>query len=380
MLYAIKPIEKIITKKIILFILLYLIITSTVLFLILKVIKFENYFILSCILFLMFFYLLKHKISKIINEHVSKPLNELAKLTSDITAGNYNTHITLVSESEFGTFAQNLNFMINTISNHLISLEEQLLNFKNQINQLQTENEILKSENKNFKSLQDAISYLLSFDFKTSIFNIINQIEIIKYIHLNINQNTNLDLNFDLNLIKNNIENYTYEYIKFLNNNTEQISLKLEKINLLELIDNIINGYNLMLRLKKLEIIKEIEPNVKFIMADELKLSVIINNLISNAIKFSLAQNQINIKLFFEGESLFFSITNIGKNISEEIQEKIFLSLEPITTSGTYNESGLGIGLKLCKIFLDIHGGSFWFENKNNYITFNFKIPAAKCK
>ena len=48
--------------------------------------------------------------------------------------------------------------------------------------------------------------------------------------------------------------------------------------------------------------------------------------------------------------------------MSEDIQEKIFLSDFCVSMPGTFKESGFGTGLKLCKSLIEAHGGSFWFE------------------
>jgi len=105
-----------------------------------------------------------------------------------------------------------------------------------------------------------------------------------------------------------------------------------------------------------------------FVDADINMLSTILRNLLSNAIKFTEKGGQIKIKAQqrTNNNQQVFEITveDTGVGISEQIQLKMFEIGESTSTKGTENEEGTGLGLILCKDFVEKHGGKIWVESK----------------
>lgn len=148
---------------------------------------------------------------------------------------------------------------------------------------------------------------------------------------------------------------------------------------------------NLSLSNECLDVISELDTNAKkknitinnivgsnnqFIWADKNMLKTILRNLISNAIKFSYQDNSINISSTKQHNSITISVADNGVGISEENQTKLWNFTNPYTTFGTANEQGTGIGLLLCKEFVERHKGSIWVEsNTGKGADFKFIIP-----
>jgi two-component system, sensor histidine kinase and response regulator len=116
----------------------------------------------------------------------------------------------------------------------------------------------------------------------------------------------------------------------------------------------------------------EIEVNADYDM-----IKLVVRNLTANAIKFSERGDKITIKADEDRENGMSEIRIIdeGVGIKEEDQAKL-LSNEHYTKRGTDNEKGSGLGLMLCKEFVESHGGKMWFESKyGEGTTFIFTIP-----
>lgn len=114
------------------------------------------------------------------------------------------------------------------------------------------------------------------------------------------------------------------------------------------------------------------------ITADENMLNTILRNLISNAIKFTHKNGKIIIDVKFLNRFMQISISDNGVGITPENQKKLFLLNSNITTKGTNEEAGTGIGLMLCKEFVERHGGKIWFESEvSKGTTFFFTIPSS---
>jgi PAS domain S-box-containing protein len=126
---------------------------------------------------------------------------------------------------------------------------------------------------------------------------------------------------------------------------------------------------------------KNISINIKAdtaisVFADYNMLNTTIRNLLTNAIKFSPKGKKIEIEA--QETDLFTEIKIIdhGKGMSPEIVKKLFKISEKVTTPGTENESGTGLGLLLCKEFIDKHEGTITVESKEGKgSTFIISLP-----
>lgn len=114
--------------------------------------------------------------------------------------------------------------------------------------------------------------------------------------------------------------------------------------------------------------------------ADNEMVKLITRNLIYNAIKFTTAGNEIILDTKLDTNFVTISVKDNGAGISNENQEKLFKNAT-FTTRGTSNESGMGLGLLLCKDFVDKNGGKIWFESElEKGTTFFFTLPLKDTK
>lgn len=109
---------------------------------------------------------------------------------------------------------------------------------------------------------------------------------------------------------------------------------------------------------------------------DSEMITVVIRNLLSNAIKFCKNGDTITIETEINNNNVIVRVIDTGKGISEENLAKIFSNAQSISTYGTNKEKGVGIGLNLCKTFLNKSNGNIWAESEENKgSTFSFSIP-----
>ena len=131
---------------------------------------------------------------------------------------------------------------------------------------------------------------------------------------------------------------------------------------------------------KTIKIINQIPKNI-YVDADKDMLSTIIRNLLSNAVKFTPKGGEITIKahlIIIKNNQAFTEITieDNGVGISKEIQLKLFDISENASTQGTEDEKGTGLGLILCKEFVEKHSGKIWIESEiGKGSRFIFTIP-----
>lgn len=142
---------------------------------------------------------------------------------------------------------------------------------------------------------------------------------------------------------------------------------------------------NVILEILKLEksIAKAKNISLNYLSSDEIEVYVdenmlrtVLRNLISNAIKFTKFGGDIRVYAISKQDRVEITVIDNGVGINEEIRNKLF-SLETNETSiGTANEKGSGLGLILCKEFVEKHGGKIWVESElGKGSDFKFTLP-----
>lgn len=106
------------------------------------------------------------------------------------------------------------------------------------------------------------------------------------------------------------------------------------------------------------------------IYADQQMLQTIIRNLVTNAIKYTFPNGQIDIKakqvVIDDRHYTGIAISDNGTGMSEEQVNQLFTIKKNSSTKGTNEEEGTGLGLLLCKEFTDIHKGMLKMESEPN--------------
>lgn len=112
------------------------------------------------------------------------------------------------------------------------------------------------------------------------------------------------------------------------------------------------------------------------VFADADMLKAVVRNLVSNAIKFTNNGGEINIDAEEIAGNITISVSDNGVGIPLENQAKLFDISEVLTTKGTAKETGTGLGLLICKEFVEKHGGKIWVESEvGKGSNFKFTLP-----
>jgi len=117
------------------------------------------------------------------------------------------------------------------------------------------------------------------------------------------------------------------------------------------------------------------DPQLGQIQADERKVRQVVLNLLSNAIKFTPEGGRIDVGAVAKGGSVEVSVTDTGIGIAPEDQEKVFEEFRQVGTAAKKVE-GTGLGLTLCRKFVELHGGRIWVKSELGHgSTFTFTLP-----
>jgi GAF domain-containing protein len=114
------------------------------------------------------------------------------------------------------------------------------------------------------------------------------------------------------------------------------------------------------------------------IQADERKVRQVVLNLLSNAIKFTPEGGRIEVGAVPKEGFVEVSVTDTGIGIAPEDQEKVFEEFRQVGTAAKKVE-GTGLGLTLCRKFVELHGGKIWVKSQERVgSTFTFTIPVRR--
>ncbi|MEA2041022.1 MAG: HAMP domain-containing sensor histidine kinase [Bacteroidota bacterium] len=125
---------------------------------------------------------------------------------------------------------------------------------------------------------------------------------------------------------------------------------------------------------KNIKILDTVSEN-EMIFADKNMITTVLRNLISNAIKFTNKNGEIKISAEQDEKDIIISVIDNGVGINKKELQKIFNISEKASTQGTENEQGTGLGLAVCKEFVEKHSGKIWVESEiDKGSTFYFTI------
>ena len=114
-----------------------------------------------------------------------------------------------------------------------------------------------------------------------------------------------------------------------------------------------------------------------YVKADKNMIAAVIRNLVVNGIKFTHPGGKITIDLEKAKTEIIISVSDTGIGIVEEKRDRIFGVNSNKSTTGTANETGTGLGLLLCKEYVERNGGHIWLESEvGKGTTFFFTLPA----
>jgi signal transduction histidine kinase len=154
-----------------------------------------------------------------------------------------------------------------------------------------------------------------------------------------------------------------------------KIQLEIKKVESLEIAETAILAVGNAAKEKNIRIGKQFNTSLPQINADAEKTGWVLNNFLTNAIKFSSENNVIIVKVDMVGTNVQFSVTDHGSGIAEEYLPRIFERFFKVPGSKI---TGTGLGLAISKEFIEAQGGTIWAESKvGQGSIFGFSLPAA---
>lgn len=140
------------------------------------------------------------------------------------------------------------------------------------------------------------------------------------------------------------------------------VTVNLAPLNLSSFVEEIVDNKIWIAARKQITVTYAIDPGIE-VVCDKDMLNIVLRNLVNNAIKFTNPNGMVTIKAVADNGRAIVSVKDTGIGIPKEKQADIF-TLKTRSTFGTNREKGIGLGLMMCKEFIDYQNGEIWFETE----------------
>ncbi len=261
------------------------------------------------------------------------------------------------------------------------SLMEQKKMYEELNHKLNISNQKLKESESNLKEInatKDKFFSIISHDLRNPFASIVSFSRILKRDIINMSKEelSELALELDKSVLK--IDNLLENLLQWSRTQTGKIKYKPEYIALHEIIKENLNLVHNNARDKNIKLVDSVDDDLA-VWADRNMTDSVIRNLLSNALKYTEQGGEIVLSSYVKEHKAFISVKDDGVGIPEESKRKIFQSDSLHSTYGTMDEKGSGLGLLLCKEFVEKQGGEIFFESElGNGSVFTFSLPCEQ--
>lgn len=243
--------------------------------------------------------------------------------------------------------------------------------------QIQLQNEAFSEQTKNLEEInkvKDRLFSIVSHDLKDSISSIKAFIDLLKEDSISREEFYNLVPELSENA--DNASSLLYNLLNWSKSQMQNLKPKAELFNIQEVFHNKMALVEQKVEQKRIVLIDESHRD--FVYADKSMIEIVVQNLITNAVKFTRVGDVITISNNDHNGKTLICIEDTGVGISPENVDKLFQS-GTFTTRGTNNEKGTGLGLSICKELVELNGGRIWVESTPNVGTkFYVELPKNK--
>lgn len=154
------------------------------------------------------------------------------------------------------------------------------------------------------------------------------------------------------------IQNKLADVLKQAEEDEHRLTLSIEEVDLNEMFSKILTSFELLANRKNQALLLEHDPELPKIYADKAKISDVMHNLVSNALKYSYAGTTVRIIARQEDNIIRIEVQDEGQGLSQTDISKLFTKFAKLSSKPTGKETSTGLGLSITKSFVELHHGT----------------------
>jgi len=206
-------------------------------------------------------------------------------------------------------------------------------------------------------STKDRFFSIIAHDLKNPFNSVLGILEILREDYDDLDDDTRKEYLTVLGGTSNRLYRLLTNLLDWSRAQTNSIQFSPVRLNMSELVEETLHVLVVQAKNKGLNLIFDFEKDVVFTV-DENMMSSVVRNLVNNAIKFTPKGGEVRVIMNKTEEGLDITVQDTGVGMTQEVLNKLFKIEEKHSTVGTNNEVGTGLGLILCKEFVEKHKGT----------------------
>lgn len=296
-----------------------------------------------------------------------------------------NTHLLRLDQEDFHRIIENnvevskafLKALIKRLRNNNV-LEEKLTQNNLKIEHQRDELDKQKRELEELNATKDKFFTIIAHDLKNPFNTVIGLSELLIERYDLYDSSKIKEFIAQIYKYSNNAYHLLEDLLQWAKSQTGRMEVYMEKLDVFELAIENLNLFQENANKKGINLVSNVKMQT-YIFADRNMITTVLRNLISNSIKFTNRGDFITLEAIKLNENVEISVTDTGIGIPEKNLKKIFNIDANISTQGTEDEPGTGLGLIISREFVEKNGGTIYVKSQEGKGTqFSFKIPVYK--
>lgn len=173
------------------------------------------------------------------------------------------------------------------------------------------------------------------------------------------------------------IQTKLHDLLKNSEDEEVQQKLYMEETNLKDIFESLLDTFQLQANKKKQTVTLSYDSNIPPVFIDRKKITDVFHNLLSNALKYSYPDSDINIFVSRNCTSVDVEFRDEGQGLDEDDVNKLFTRFAKLSSKPTGKETSNGLGLSICKSFVEMHNGKIYASSpgKDRGTSFFVSLP-----
>ncbi len=248
-------------------------------------------------------------------------------------------------------------------SREILAQKEQI---EEQAKKIRQVNKTLRERNKKLREMNEERIYMMSVvahDLKSPLNQINGLVNVIKLEDESLTD-TQRECLDNISVVSQRLSDLINKILGSRLYDKKKDDIEVEPVNIEEVAENSINDFKEVAAAKDITINLSIPGQDTLVQADRHYLRQIIDNLVSNAIKFSPAGSKVDVNIVVEGDKVQLEVADEGPGLTKEDKEKLFTEYAVLSAKPTGGESSTGLGLAIVKNYVEKLGGEIWCESE----------------
>ena len=260
-------------------------------------------------------------------------------------------------------------------------LEERQEEIQQQAEELTAQADNLRKINDELERLnrtKDKFFSIIAHDLRNPFHAIIGFSELLTKEYHSMNDQQKIGLLELINVSSEGAFNLLENLLQWARTQTDKIKYNPENIEINEVVASTLGFLSITAEKKHIKFIDDLKPKT-MVYADKNMINTVIRNLVSNAVKFTKNGGEVRISATDKGSMIDIHISDTGIGMNKESLDKLFKIDAYHSTTGTAGETGTGLGLVICREFVEKHGGKLKVESEEKKGSiFSFGLPKEK--